>query len=268
MATATTTAPTATEPVKILEGFLEASKCQYLIDTYKDRVKRSTVVSPSGDVEDSARTSHTFFLPDDDSVIMEMREKTARLAGVPADHVEGLQLVRYSKGEQYKFHYDYFDAINENQREHTFLVYLNDLAMEDGGATIFKGYNVKVYPRQGRAIWFRDLTEDGKLNEKSLHAGEEVQTDTIKYAVNIWIRQKKVMDLPSVARTGPPASDAVKSVMSGSWDPTIFTTILVLGLFVIAVWFFRDTKPIASAIRFLRAVPARVRSAASGVMKA
>lgn len=267
MTTATTTAPTATEPVKILEGFLEPSKCQYLIDTYKDHVKRSTVVSPSGDVEDSARTSHTFFLPDDDSVIMELREKAARLAGVPADHVEGLQLVRYAKGEQYKFHYDYFDAINENQREHTFLVYLNDLAMEDGGATIFKGYNVKVYPRQGRAIWFRDLTEDGKLNEKSLHAGEEVQTDTIKYAVNIWIRQKKVIDLPSVARIGPPASDVAKSGMSGSLFP-VLATILALGLLVIAVWFFRDSRPVASTLRFLRAVPARIRSTASSVMKA
>lgn len=253
MATATS-APTATEPVKILEGFLEPEKCQYIIDTYKDRVKRSTVVSPQGDVEDSARTSHTFFLPDDDTVIAELREKASQLAGVPADHVEGLQLVRYAKGEQYKFHYDYFDAIRDNQRVHTFLVYLNDLAMEDGGATIFKGYNVKVYPRQGRAIWFRNMTEGGQLNEKSLHAGEEVQTDTIKYAVNIWVRQKKVVDLPggvSTVAPGPKESQGPLFVLLAS--------LILVGLVVGLLWYFRDSRPVLSTLKAVKAIPGRLR---------
>ena len=253
MPTGQTSAPTATEPVKILETFLEPEKCQYIIDTYKDRVKRSTVVSPKGDVEDSARTSHTFFLPDDDKVIAELREKAATLAGVSADHVEGLQLVRYSKGEQYKFHYDYFDAIRDNQRVHTFLVYLNDLAMEDGGATIFKGYNVKVYPRQGRAIWFRNMTESGQLNEKSLHAGEEVQTDTIKYAVNIWVRQKKVVNLPGVTTTKTPSGDA-----KGSQD-LLFALLgfLIFAGLVGLLWYFRDSRPLATVLRSIN--PGRLR---------
>lgn len=253
-------APTATEPVKILEAFLEPEKCQYLIDTYKDRVKRSTVVSPKGDVEDSARTSHTFFLPDDDAVIMELREKAARLAGVPADHVEGLQLVRYAKGEQYKFHYDYFDAIRDNQRVHTFLVYLNDLTMEDGGATIFKGYNVKVYPKQGRAIWFRDMTEDGQLNEKSLHAGEEVHTDTIKYAVNIWVRQKTIMtNLPTAANNGSNSNNS--NTNSNTYSFLFPLLSLLVGLVVIVglLWVFGDSRPMSAVLRATKAFPGRLR---------
>ena len=186
------------EPCKIMEGFLEPEKCQYLIDTYKDRCKRSTVVDANGkDVVDAARTSSTFFMPNDDPIIVELRRKAAAMAGVPESHVEGLQLVRYAKGEQYKFHYDYFDAIRDNQREHTFLVYLNDFDIHEGGSTIFKNYAIKVYPRKGRCIWFRDMI-DGKLNEKSLHSGEEVQCDKIKYAVNIWIRQKPVDDYSAI----------------------------------------------------------------------
>jgi prolyl 4-hydroxylase len=115
------------EPCKIMEEFLEPEKCQYIVDTYKDLCKRSTVVDAAGkDVVDPARTSSTYFMPNDDPVIVELRRKAAAMAGVPESHVEGLQLVRYTKGEQYKFHYDYFDAIRHNQREHTFLVYLNE----------------------------------------------------------------------------------------------------------------------------------------------
>lgn len=262
MTTTRTPAPTSTEPIKIIEEFLEPEKCQYLIDTYKDRVKRSTVVSPKGDVEDKARTSHTFFLPDDDSVTMELRVKAAKYTGVSPDHIEGLQLVRYSKGEQYKFHYDYFDAIRDNQREHTFLVYLNDLNMEDGGATVFKGYNVKVYPKRGRVIWFRDMTEDGKLNELSLHSGEEVHTDTIKYAVNIWIRQKPVMpNLPTVATTGPDKGVIVTSqtpFSSPFSSPFTGVGVLVVGLLILLLicWFY-DRQTITGILRVFRGLSAR-----------
>lgn len=181
-----------------MEEFLEPEKCQYLIDTYKDKCKRSTVVDTNGkDVIDPARTSTTFFMPNDDPVIVEIRRKAAGMTGVPESHVEGLQLVRYAKGEQYKFHYDYFDAIRHNQREHTFLVYLNDLDLQEGGSTIFKNYGIKVYPRMGRCVWFRNML-DGKVNPKSLHSGEEVLSDKVKYAVNVWIREKPVDDYTAI----------------------------------------------------------------------
>jgi prolyl 4-hydroxylase len=197
------------EPCKIMEGFLEPDKCQYLIDSFSDRCKRSTVVDANGkDVIDANRTSSTYFMPSEDPVVTELRRKAAATAGVPESHVEGLQLVRYAKGEQYKFHYDYFDAIRHNQREHTFLVYLNDFEVHEGGSTIFKLYGIKVYPRTGRCVWFRDMI-DGKENAKSLHAGEEVLSDKVKYAVNIWIREKPVDDysaitIPTLPTYSPP----------------------------------------------------------------
>ena len=177
-----------------MENFLEPDKCEYLIHKYSDRCKRSTVVDAKGrDVVDAARTSTTYFMPDDDPVVSELRTKAAKKAGVPESHVEGLQLVRYAKGEQYKFHHDYYDAIRDNQREHTFLVYLTNMGMEEGGSTILKPYGIKVYPQKGRCLWFRNMI-DGKENPKSLHSGEEVLSDTVKYAVNIWIREKPVRD--------------------------------------------------------------------------
>ncbi len=222
-----------------MEGFLEPTKCQYLIDTYSAKCKRSTVVDALGnDVVDPARTSHTFYMPNDDAVIVELRRKAAHMAGVPESHVEGLQLVRYAKGEQYKFHYDYFDAIRHNQREHTFLVYLNDFDVEDGGSTIFKNYAIKVYPKTGRCVWFRNMI-DGRVNEKSLHAGEEVQCDKLKYAVNIWIREKPVDDYSSITVTDKGAAPDVVapelSITSSNATPFSFVLFAILTLLLLVV---------------------------------
>ncbi len=225
------------EPCKIMEGFLEPEKCQYLIDTYKDKCKRSTVVDANGkDVVDAARTSSTYFMPNDDAIIVELRRKAAAMAGVPESHVEGLQLVRYAKGEQYKFHYDYFDAIRDNQREHTFLVYLNDFEIHEGGSTIFKNYAIKVYRRRARCLWFRDML-GGKLNEKSLHSGEEVQCDKIKYAINIWIRQKPVDDYSEIQVKPlpqlPSASNSATAIATPTKSSPISLASLLFGILAV-----------------------------------
>ncbi len=224
-----------------MDAFLDGDKCQYIIDTYNAKCKRSTVVNAAGhDVVDPARTSSTFFMPNDDPVIAHIRQRCAAMAGVPESHVEGLQLVRYAKGEQYKFHFDHFDAIRHNQREHTFLVYLNDFNIDEGGATIFKTYGIKVYPRQGRCIWFRNMI-DGKVNEKSLHAGEEVLSDRIKYAVNVWIREKPVDDYSNLVIKPMPANlTGTSNKLSSSSSPssqrsplmTLLLAILMAALIV------------------------------------
>ncbi len=232
------------EPCKIMEGFLEPEKCAYLIDTYQGLCKRSTVVNDDGkDILDTGRTSSTYFMPDTDPVVSELRRKAAQIAGVPETHIEGLQLVRYAKGEQYKFHHDYFDAIKDNQREHTFLVYLNEFDITEGGATIFKHYGVKVYPRTGRCIWFRDMI-DGKLNEKSLHSGEEVMCDKVKYAVNIWIREKP---LTSAAPT-PPTPTPLLSPLS----PFFYILFAILGIALLAVVYHYKLYPRMFAPRFFK----------------
>jgi prolyl 4-hydroxylase len=237
------------EPVKILEGFLEPEKCAYLIDKYQGRCKRSTVTSPKGDVIDPARTSSTYFLPDTDPVVAELREKVATMVKINTTQVEGLQLVRYAKGEQYKFHYDYFDEIRHNQRVHTFLVYLNDLEMEDGGCTLFKLAKVKVYPKQGRAIWFRNTFDDGTYNTDSLHAGEQVQGDKIKYAINIWTRQKPLNSAPTTNTIKNAVSEhKPESTETPLWLWAVLA-ILSLALFYI---FLQETGGISPLIKLAK----------------
>ena len=179
-------------PVKIIENFLSSENCNYLIQTYKDKVIRSTVIDenkiqPASKI-DAARTSSTFYIPNTDKVIVEIRNKVSKMLMVDTRNIEGVQFLRYLKGERYLYHHDYLKDVS-NQRTDTILVYLNDLVEADGGATSFFHYKMKVCPKQGRAAWFKNY-ENGKLIEESLHSGEEILSDIRKYALNIWIREK------------------------------------------------------------------------------
>ena len=53
---------------------------------------------------------------------------------IPIEHGEGLQILQYTPGQQYKAHHDFF-KIADNNRISTLVMYLNDV--EEGGETYF-----------------------------------------------------------------------------------------------------------------------------------
>jgi prolyl 4-hydroxylase len=173
-----------------IDNFVSDSDCDYLIKTYDEKVFKSLVV---GGQKHESRTSSSFYIPSSDPVIKKIREKTADFLKIPQNNIETIQFLKYVKGEKYSYHYDLLPGDNvPNQRVHTIIVYLNTLAPEDGGATSFFHYNLKVTPKKGMGVWFKNLNDDGTSNTKSLHAGEEILADgVIKYALNIWTRQTK-----------------------------------------------------------------------------
>jgi hypothetical protein len=180
------------QPLQIVDNFLSEDICRYIIETYSQNLIPSLVVSDGVRSEaHSSRTSSTYFLPHHDPKIVAIKQKTAEFLGIPLENIETLQFLRYRKGERYLYHHDYLAGNPANQRVHTIIVYLNDLTEADGGATSFYHYNTRVSPKMGRAVHFRNMDESGKLIEKSLHAGEEIKTDVIKYALNIWTRQHR-----------------------------------------------------------------------------
>ncbi len=179
------------EPIKILNNFLSPEHCQELITHYYDKVSRSVVIDTTISYTDSSRTSSSYFIPDTDEIIIELKKKTADFLKIPVENIEGIQFLRYKKGEKYNYHYDFFPENITNQRVHTILVYLNTLEESDGGATSFFHYKQKFIPKEGQGIWFKNINEDGTVNRESLHSGEEIKTDVIKYALNIWTRQHK-----------------------------------------------------------------------------
>lgn len=182
-------------PVKILDNFLSHEHCQELINRYKDKVTRSIVVDISTRVHktDSSRTSSTYYIPDSDQIIRGLKEKVASFLEIDTNQIEGIQFLRYLYGEKYIYHHDYLPGNPLNQRIHTIIVYLNDLLDGEGGETSFFHYKLKVKPKEGTAVWFRNMADDGSLIQKSLHSGEPIlKKDTVKYALNIWTKQYKI----------------------------------------------------------------------------
>ena len=180
--------------MELLPNFLEESICKSFIEIYKDKVNPSVVVNENkGITKDSSRTSSSYYIPNSDPNIPELKQKVANFLNININQIEAIQFLRYLYNEKYNYHYDYLPNNPTNQRVHTILIYLNTLSKEEGGATSFYHYNKKVQPETGLAVWFRNMNEDNTLNTQSLHSGESIlKPDSIKYALNIWTRQSTI----------------------------------------------------------------------------
>jgi prolyl 4-hydroxylase len=179
------------QPIKVFDNFISPNDCDELIKLTEGRFKESSIYTQNtGIVDKDARSStNAFFKKGENELIKKIENKVIDMLNIKLEQLEPLQIVRYEKGQQYKYHYDFFDeTVNEKQRLHTFLVYLNDLQETDGGATHFPLFRCKFFPFKTRAIYWENIDKNGNLNKLSLHAGEPLLTDNVKYVLTIWTR--------------------------------------------------------------------------------
>jgi len=180
----------------VYEKFLSEAECALLIWMAQDKLSRSTVVDNSngGSYVDNNRTSSGMsFKVGENSLIRHIEAKISALTGLPVENGEGIQVLRYQVGQEYKPHYDYFDPNSpgvaqqlDNNRICTFLMYLN--TPESGGATVFPDAGVEVAARQGNALLFAYATPTP--DTKTLHGGAPVLKGE-KWVATKWIRRNK-----------------------------------------------------------------------------
>ncbi|KAL2333849.1 hypothetical protein Fmac_015062 [Flemingia macrophylla] len=191
--------------------FLTKEECEYLINTAKPNMRKSTVVdSETGKSKDSrVRTSSgTFLTRGQDQIVRNIEKRIADFTFIPVENGEGLQVLHYEVGQKYEPHFDYFmDAFNTNnggQRIATMLMYLSDV--EEGGETVFpdakgnissvpwwnelsdcgkKGLSIK--PKMGDALLFWSMKPDATLDPTSLHGGCPVIKGN-KWSCTKWMR--------------------------------------------------------------------------------
>ena len=117
------------------------------------------------------------------------------LLNTDLSHSEDMQIIRYEKGQEYKYHYDtfegkYLDSEFSNQRLYTVLVYLSDVEM--GGETSFDKLNINISPKKGKLLFFQNCLDKTNIRDyKTSHAGLPVKKG-IKYAFNLWFREKPI----------------------------------------------------------------------------
>ncbi len=182
----------------VLDNFLSSEECQTLITLSENKFLDATVVDDAtGDfVKNPHRTSmNTAFNRGENEFIRTIEARIAKLIHWDENKGEGVQVLRYGKGGEYKAHFDFFDPNTTGgqknmmvggQRVGTFLMYLSDV--EAGGATRFPSVNLEIRPKAGMAVYFGDLLPTGEPDKLSLHASIPVITGT-KYLATKWLRQ-------------------------------------------------------------------------------
>ena len=182
--------------VVVFGQLLSDEECTGLMALAAPRLARSeTVDNATGGTEvNASRTSDgMFFARGEAPLITCIEQRIADLLHWPVDHGEGLQVLRYRPGAEYKPHHDYFDPVHPGterilqrggQRVASLVMYLN--TPEGGGATIFPDVGLEVWPVRGNAVFFSyDLPD---VSTRTLHGGAPV-TAGEKWVATKWLRQ-------------------------------------------------------------------------------
>lgn len=167
--------------VALCENVVSPTECAELLAYAQERgLNPSTVVDEASgqNVPHPERTSAGLMLRRAETALIERIERRlAELTAWPLANGEGLQILRYRQGQEYRAHFDSFPdgaggavhTARGGQRVNTVLVYLQ--SPEAGGGTAFPASGLTVCPRPGSAVIFRNVDLAGRRDPASLHAG-------------------------------------------------------------------------------------------------
>ncbi|MDM0043501.1 2OG-Fe(II) oxygenase [Variovorax dokdonensis] len=190
---------TLQDPRVVMFGnLLSDEECDGLIAAADSRLSRSLTVETKtgGEAVNQDRTSDgMFFERGENEIVHRIEARIARLLNWPVEYGEGLQVLRYRPGAQYRPHYDYFDPGEPGtptilrrggQRLGTLLMYLR--APEQGGGTVFPDVGVEIAAKRGCGVFFGyDRPDPGT---RSLHGGSPVLAGE-KWVATKWLRERE-----------------------------------------------------------------------------
>ena len=184
--------------VIVFGGLLCDEECDELVALARPRMARSlTVENATGGSEvNKARTSDgMFFQRAETGLIDRIERRIAALVNWPLVNGEGLQVLHYRPGAEYKPHHDYFDPAQPGteavlrrggQRVATLVMYLN--TPERGGGTTFPDVALEVAPVKGNAVFFS--YDRPHADTRTLHAGAPVLAGE-KWVATKWLRERE-----------------------------------------------------------------------------
>lgn len=182
--------------VLVFGSFLSDDECDAVVAAARPRMARSetVVVDTGGSEVNEARTSRgMFFERGENEVCKRIEQRIAALLRWPVINGEGLQVLHYLPGAEYRPHHDYFDPAKSGtaaitarggQRVGTLIMYLN--SPEKGGGTTFPDVGLEVGPVKGNAVFFS--YERPHPSTKTLHGGAPVIAGE-KWVATKWLRE-------------------------------------------------------------------------------
>lgn len=179
--------------IVVLENVLSDEECDELIRLSKDKYKlKRSKIGNNREINEFRTSSSTFIEEGENDIVTRIEKRISHIMGVPVEHGEGIQILNYKVGQEFKPHYDFFSSennSNSNPRISTLVMYLNDV--EEGGETLFPKLNFSVSPQKGMAVYFEYFYDDDALNKLTLHSGVPVIKGE-KWAASQWMRRKRM----------------------------------------------------------------------------
>ena len=184
--------------VVVLGNLLSAEECDALIESARPQLARSlTVATKTGgeELNPDRTSSGTFFVRGQTPEVARIEARIARLLNWPIENGEGLQVLHYRPGAEYKPHYDYFDPDEPGtptilkrggQRLATLVMYLSEPAR--GGGTTFPDAGLEVAPVRGNAVFFN--YDRPHPSTRTLHGGAPV-IEGDKWVATKWLRERE-----------------------------------------------------------------------------
>ncbi|MBL0422834.1 2OG-Fe(II) oxygenase [Ramlibacter sp. AW1] len=184
--------------VVVFGDLLSDEECDELIGLARPRLARSlTVATKTGgeEVNDDRTSNGMFFQRGENPLVTRIEARLARLVNWPVENGEGLQILQYRPGAEYKPHYDYFDPVEPGtptilkrggQRVATIVMYLSE--PEKGGGTTFPDVQLEVAPKRGHAVFFS--YERPHPSTRTLHGGAPVIAGE-KWIATKWLRERR-----------------------------------------------------------------------------
>jgi|GEM_PF-296144 len=180
----------------LYRDFIYKTEAEELINLAKNRLEKSKVVDANDGgyiLSDTRTSSVAYFQRGETPLISKIEEKIAVLTGTDIDQGEGLQVLKYEVGQEFKPHYDYFPDIGKpyeqkdkgGQRMITALLYLHEPS--SGGETTFPEAGITVKSVVGNLLTFK--YEDLSVDTKTLHCGMPV-LEGEKWVATKWIRKE------------------------------------------------------------------------------
>jgi prolyl 4-hydroxylase len=171
--------------------FLTPADCRRLIAIIDAVARPSPTYNGNSD---GGRTSYTGDVDREDPFIHALERRIDQLLGMDPALGETLQGQRYTVGQEFKHHFDYFidrhaywdvERKRGGQRSWTAMGYLNQV--EAGGATDFPRLAQAIPPQAGVLLVWNNMAPDGRPNPRTIHAGMPVERG-IKYVLTKWYR--------------------------------------------------------------------------------
>ncbi|MCB2050129.1 MAG: 2OG-Fe(II) oxygenase [Novosphingobium sp.] len=176
--------------------FLEPGEC-FRLRAMIDSVAKPSTLYASSKVDPTYRTSYSGNLDRTDSMVISVERRIDDLLGIEPAWGEAIQGQRYTQGQEYRQHHDWFhdrqaywkvEKKRGGQRSWTAMIYLNNV--DEGGETDFPLAGFEVTPEEGALLIWNNADVDGSPNPNTIHTAKPVVQGT-KYVMTKWYRTRK-----------------------------------------------------------------------------